>query len=147
MQTISAIGKSRITFRWTFVKRSVGIGLVVLGLLLFGMKGLLAGAVLNNWFAYFVNMALVSKYIGYKWYRQLLDLLPILVATIVSALVSYFSGLVAGCSLYIDGLIKLFVFLLVYCGWSFVFKPESFIYFKRIVRQFLSRFHFFSVNN
>ena len=67
LQTISAIGKSRTMFVWTMIKRAVGIGGIVLGLALFGMKGLLAGVVFNYWFSYGVNISLVSKHIGYKW--------------------------------------------------------------------------------
>ena len=52
LQTISAIGKSKTMFLWTLLKRTVGIAAIVGGLLLFGMKGLLAGATINSWFSY-----------------------------------------------------------------------------------------------
>lgn len=128
MQTISAIGKSKVTFVWTVVKRLVGMCFIVGGLALWGMKGLLCGAVLNNWFAYFVNMGLVSKHVGYKWYRQLWDLFPVLAASIVAAIVSYACGYFLHLSMYPDGIIKLLVFLVLYLGWSFVFKPDAYKY-------------------
>ena len=53
-------------FVWTLIRRTIGIGLIVGGLLLFGMKGLLIGVVISEWFSYFVNVGLVSKHIGYK---------------------------------------------------------------------------------
>ena len=71
LQPISAIGKSKVMFSWTIVKRVVGIGAVVVGLMLWGMKGLLLGVLINSYFAYFINILLVSKYIGYKWQRQI----------------------------------------------------------------------------
>ena len=64
LQTISAIGKSKEMFLWTVVKRTVGIGAIVLGLFLYGMKGLLIGVLINNYFSYFVNICLVSKHLG-----------------------------------------------------------------------------------
>lgn len=140
MQTISAIGKSKVTFVWTIVKRLIGIGFIVGGLALWGMKGLLCGAVLNNWFAYFVNMGLVSKYVGYKWYRQLLDLLPVTLASIVAAIVSYGCGRLLHLNLYPDGIVKLLIYLLLYLGWSFIFKPEAFEYFKTVLDTLFSRF-------
>ena len=54
-QSISAIGKSKTLFYWTLVKRIAGMAFVVLGLLIYGMKGLLIGMVLNTWFSYFVE--------------------------------------------------------------------------------------------
>lgn len=139
-QTISAIGKSKVTFIWTFVKRFVGIGFIVGGLLLWGMKGLLCGAVLNQWFAYFVNMSLVSKHIGYKWWRQLMDISQVLVASIAAAVISYICGQLIGFSIYPDGIVKLLIFTILYIAWSLVFKPEAFVYARGIIGPMFAQF-------
>ncbi|MBR4560696.1 MAG: lipopolysaccharide biosynthesis protein [Bacteroidales bacterium] len=140
MQTISAIGKSKVTFVWTFVKRLLGIGFIVGGLALWGMKGLLCGAVLNNWFAYFVNMGLVSKHVGYKWYRQLWDLFPVLAASMVAAIMSYVCGYFLHLNMYLDGIMKLVVYVVLYFGWSFVFKPDAYKYFLTVLDSLFSKF-------
>ena len=139
-QTISAIGKSKVTFVWTFVKRGVTIGLMVGGLALWGMKGLLIGVVINNWFAYMVNVGLVSKYIGYKWWRQLLDLTPVLICSILIAVVSWFMVDMLHLSLYIDGIVKVCVFCLLYMGWSMLFKPEAYVYTKGIAEMVVGKY-------
>lgn len=128
-QSVAAIGKSRTMFVWTFVKRVIGIALVVAGLLLAGMRGLLVGMVLNTWFSYFINIWLVSKYIGYSWQRQLLEILPVLLASLVAAAMTY--AIVAFCnlSLYMDGLLKLAVFIALYAAWSALFRPTAYQYF------------------
>ena len=128
MQTIAAIGKSRIMFKWTVIKRIVGIGAVVLGLMFFGMKGLLAGLFVNSWFSYFVNAGLVSKHVGYKWKEQILDLMPVAVVSVVAAVVSYMVSYFLGFSMYLNGAIMLVVYLIVYMGWSLLFKPEAYTY-------------------
>ena len=128
LQTISAIGKSRTMFLWTLLKRGIGISMIVGGLLLYGMKGLLAGAVFNSWFSYLVNIGLVSKHIGYKWTTQLKDLLPMMVASLLAAGISYGVSSLLHLSLYPDGIIRLVVFLVIYLGWSFIFKPECYTY-------------------
>ena len=132
-QTIAAIGKSKTMFIWTVIKRIVGIAFVVIGLFTFGMKGLLVGVLLNTWFSFFVNIWLVSKYIGYKWTKQLADLLPVGIASLIAALVSYGVGYLLNLTLYPDGIVKFFVYLVVYLGWSFIFKPESYTYFLTII--------------
>ena len=139
MQTISAIGKSKVTFVWTIVKRLVGIGLIVGGLALWGMKGLLCGAVLNEWFSYFVNMGLVSMYVGYKWYRQLWDLFPVLAASIIVAIVSYGCGYFLHLDMYLNGIVTFLIYVALYLGWSFVFKPEAFMYSKTILDTLFSK--------
>ena len=120
-------------FVWTVIKRTVGIAFVVIGLLTIGMKGLLVGVLLNTWFSFFVNIWLVSKHIGYKWTKQLVDLLPVGIASLIAALVSYGVGYLFNLSLYPDGIVKFFVYLIVYLGWSFIFKPEAYTYFLTII--------------
>lgn len=132
-QTIAAIGKSKTMFVWTVIKRTVGIAFVVIGLFIFGMKGLLVGVLLNTWFSFFVNIWLVSKHIGYKWTKQLVDLLPVGIASLIAALVSYGVGYLFNLSLYLDGIVKFFVYLIIYLGWSFIFKPEAYTYFLTII--------------
>ena len=132
-QPIAAIGKSKTMFLWTLAKRTFGLTFMIGGIILFGMKGFLVGVVLFNWFCYFVNIGLVSKYIGYKWTRQLLDLMPVTIVCILALVSCYLLGRWMQLSLYIDGIIKFFVFLAIYLGWSFIFKPEAYTYFLTII--------------
>lgn len=133
LQSISAIGKSKTMFLWTLLKRVVGIGAVVIGLMIWGMNGLLAGVVINYWFSYFVNISLVSKYIGYNFWRQIQDILPVAITSAAAAAISYVIGYVLHFNMYSDGVLKLSVYLTIYMGWSLVFKPEAYTYFLTII--------------
>ena len=140
--TISAIGKSKVTFLWTMIKRGVGMLMIVGGMALFGMKGILAGAICNEWFTYFVNMGLVSKYVGYKWYRQLIDLLPIVVNAIVCFVLSYVVVNMFEFDLYIDGGVKFLIYVILYIGFSVIVKQDAFIQFKDVMLPLLSKINF-----
>ena len=129
LQTISAIGKSKVMFIWSLIKQLTVIILMVGGLLLAGMKGLLAGRVIGSWFVLFVNMGLVSKHIGYKLKKQLLDLMPVFVTSTLAAVISFGCGYLLHLNLYLDGLVKVLIYLTIYLGWSFLFKPEAYTYF------------------
>lgn len=142
-QTIAAIGKSKVMFLWTLAKRTVGLSFMIVGLLLFGMKGFLVGVVIYNWFAYFVNIGLVSKYIGYKWYQQLLDLFPTGVVSVAIFIVCYFVGSWLQLDMFYDGALKLVLYILLYLGWSLLFKPECYTYFLSIIPN---RFVFWKKN-
>ena len=124
--SIAAIGESRIMFRWTLIKRTLGSTFIIVGLFVWGMKGLLVGVIMYNWFCYFVNIGLVSKHIGYKWYLQLLDLMPMAVAAFASAVVAYLVAIPLHLSLYLEGIVKLVVCLALYMSWSLLFRPEAF---------------------
>ena len=133
LQAIAAIGKSKTMFVWTLLKRGVGIVAIVLGMVFFGMKGLLVGMILNAWFSLFVNMGLVSKHVGYKFWRQILDLLPVGIASLIAAVASFGVGYLLHLSMYPDGLVKAGVYAIIYLGWSFIFKPEAYTYFLSII--------------
>ena len=138
-QTIAAIGKSRVTFIWTMVKQIVNIVLQLVGIISWGIWGLLIGKVLSAWISYFINISLVSKYIGYKTCRQLKDLLPIFVVSFVAVAVAYYGGTLFHCGMYTTALIQIFLFIAVYIAWSFLFKPESYKYSLSIIHDFKSR--------
>ena len=135
LQAIAAIGKSRTMLIWTVLKRVIGLVAMIGGLLLFSMKGLLLGVVFNAWFSYFVNISLVSRHIGYKWSRQLLDILPVVIASVIAALIAFFSIHFLHLNMYLDGLLKSVIYLLIYVGWSLVFKPDAYTYFLSIIPQ------------
>lgn len=138
-QSIAAIGKSRTMFWWTVLKRMVGIGFVVVGLMIFGMKGLLVGMVLNTWFSFFVNIGLVSKHIGYKWWRQLLDIFPVMIISVLIAVVCYFAGEFLGLSLYLDGLLKFGLYVVLYILVSVIFRLEAYQYTLSIIKPMFSK--------
>ena len=133
LQAISAIGKSRTMFIWTVIKRFFGISCIIVGLYLFGMRGLLVGVVLNYWFSYFVNICLVSKHIGYHWVQQIKDLAPVAVSSTLIALVSFGIGYMLNLNMYLDGFVKMLTYLLFYIGWVLLFKPDAYRYFLSLI--------------
>ena len=138
-QTIAAIGKSKVFFIWTVVKQSVGITLQVVGMIVWGMWGLLAGKVIASWFSYFVNISLVSKHVGYKRRQQLMDLMPMFAVSVIAAACAYFGASFLGLGLYADGIVKTLIFLAVYLGWSLLFKPEAYKYSLSVIESLKSK--------
>lgn len=133
LQSIAAIGNSKEMFIWTIIKRVVGLGAIVSGLIIWGMKGLLFGVVFNAWFSYFVNISLVSRYIGYKNSDQLRSIMPVAIASVISGAIAYFVGCLLNLSMYVDGIVKFVVFAIIYLGWSLIFKPEAYKYLISII--------------
>lgn len=127
-QTIAAIGKSKTMFNWTLAKRTVGLVFMIGGLYCAGMWGFLVGVIIYNWFCYFVNIGLVSKYIGYGWKQQLRELMPMAFVSICALTISYMSLTPLNFGLYVDGILKALLFIFVYLGWSIIFRPEPFLY-------------------
>ena len=89
-----------------------------------------------------INAYQVHKYIGYKLFTQLLDLLPILVMALISLAVAYCTVyLIPEVNMYLLALIRLFVFVAVYLGGSVLCKMESFRFVKETIPMFMARFN------
>ena len=132
-QPIAAIGKSKLLFKWTIIKRVVGTTIMVGGLLIWGIWGLLIGAVVYNYFIYATNAFLVSKHIGYSLRDQLKDLFPVIALTVFCFASVYGFGLLLHYNIYINGIIIGGVFALAYFGISAITKMDSYEYFKTML--------------
>lgn len=85
---VAARGKSKSLFRWTVIKRGVGLILIGIGCF-FGIYGILIGYVCVSWFVYFCNAYLVDKFLHYQLITQAQDLMPILGCTILAIACAY----------------------------------------------------------
>lgn len=143
LQAISAIGKSKIMFTWTIIKRILSISLVVIGLLIGDIYGLLTGMVIGTWLIYFINIYLVDKHIGYKFYRQLRDLLPIFLLASISFLVAFLFSYVIDFSLYVNALFVALLFMTLYLYFAYINKMTELSFcielmskmFRRIIKK------------
>lgn len=138
-QTIAAIGKSNVFFVWTVIKQSISVAVQVIGLIVWGLWGLLIGKVISSWFSYFVNISLVSKYVGYKNIQQIKDLSPVFIVSGIAIAVGYYGASLFNFGMYPDGIIKAVLFIAVYIGWSLFFKPEAYKYTLSILKGFRSK--------
>ena len=139
-QPIAAIGKSKLLFKWTVIKRIVGTTIMVGGLLIWGIWGLLGGVVAYNYFIYAVNALLIRKHIGYKLRMQLSDLLPVIVLTVVSFSLAFGVGYLLDLNMYMKGAIEFMVFALIYCCGSVFFKLDAYTYFKSTLPLIMGKF-------
>lgn len=135
-QSIAAIGKSKVMFIWSFIKQTTGLVFMVVGWYTFGIKGLLIGMVMKSWLIYIINASLVSNYIGYKLWRQLLDITPVLLISILAFVISFYISNLIGASIYVDACIKFIVYAVSYIVCSVCFKMESYLIFKDLAKPY-----------
>lgn len=87
-QVVCAVGKSKEVFKWNVVKRLIGFVFIFIGLY-WGIIGLLYGMVCSFYFTFIVNALVATPTTGYTIFQQLKDVFPILVISIISAVLSY----------------------------------------------------------
>lgn len=139
-QAIAAIGKSKAMFIWSVIKQSIGLILLVFGLVFWGMTGLLVATVISIWFVYFVNASLVSRYIGYNLKTQLLDLIPIILLSGFTFVVSFYLSFIIDCNMYILAIYQIILFAVIYIVLSILFKLKGLFLLKDMLTLMLCRF-------
>ena len=138
--SIAAIGKSSVFFKWTIVKRSVTIILCVVGIWIGGMHGMLWMSVLGAWVVYVINAYLVDKYIGYRFIDQFKDILPFIVLATLDAILVYYIGSYMCLNIFVVAIIQCVLYISVYLVISWLFKFESFVYIENVLKKkFLER--------
>lgn len=139
-QAIAAVGKSKAMFNWSVVKQFTGLGFMLAGFYMFGMKGLLIGMVMKSWLIFLINAALVSRFIGYRLTQQLLDLLPVLLLSLASFLGAYYVVSLVEFSLYVEALISAFIFGVIYFAGAVAAKLYAFALCKDLLSPYLKKF-------
>lgn len=138
-QTIAAIGKSQVMFKWGLIKQLVGVIFVVVGLFVWGIKGMLIGMVMKSWLIYIVNAALVHKYIGYTIWTQFKDLTPTMINAILSYVLAKLLGGVLSLNMYLEAVIELVFFSVMYFCLSYLFNRVSYNYLKELLLSFFQK--------
>ena len=125
-QPIAAIGKSKVMFYWGVVKQTLGIALIVGGLIIAGIWGMLVGMVIKSWIVYFINCYLVDKHIGYGMKEQILDLAPVVMMSIAAFGIAYIGGVVLHWNIYLIAAVQIVIYMIIYCGATYLFKRDLF---------------------
>lgn len=136
---VAAKGLGSVLFKWSIPKRGLGILFIVIGLLIWGMKGLLIGMILSSYTIYFVNSFLVDKYIGYSIIQQLKDIIPIVLIAILSSVPAICVGLFLDINIVVKSLIQFILFMSLYYFGSRLLKLESYNIANDVASNYLKR--------
>ena len=121
---VASIGRSKVLFSATVIKRIVQIFLLLSGIYIGGIFGLLWGTTLFSYFAACYNACLVQKYLNYSLIKQIRELLPIIFLNIISYTLAYLLQIVFYDDCVFMYIMMVIVYLLSYIVLSFVFKLE-----------------------
>lgn len=137
--SLAAIGESKVIFKWNLIQRILTIVLCVLGIVIAGMKGLLWSGVAGTWAVYIINSFLISKYVGYSFYKQTMDILPSILISLVVGVIAYYGGALINAHMYVVAIVQALFCLLFYAIISRILKIEPFLYLKGIVISKISK--------
>lgn len=129
---VASVGKSKELFKWTIIKRIIGLFFIGIGFVSFKVIGLLWGMVIGSYVIYIINSFLTSKYVGYNLKNQLSDLFPIISISSIAGLITYFVSMIEIHWLF-SFLLMIVVYCLMYLFLSITLKIDAFSSFKSTV--------------
>ena len=91
MSVLKAVGRSDYVLRLEIIKKIIGVFFILLGLYIWGIWGILYALALNSFIEIFLNGYYLNKELNYSGLDQLLDMLPSIIISSLSGLVSYVS--------------------------------------------------------
>lgn len=134
-QLVSAVGRSKAIFFWNIVKRVIDIAFILIGLC-FSVYGIMWGMVISMFITCIINIQVAQKSISYSIKEQILDNLPFLLYSVVSATLTYATMSYLG-SEPIDLLWIIPLFSIIYCTLLFVFSTNEVRLIKRMILDYV----------
>ena len=119
---LKVLGRSDLFLKIEIYKKLVGVSLILL-LFRFGIDGLLASILITSFIGFFINTYYTQKLIGYGAIKQILDLLPTFILSIISTgVIFYFSNILRDFNLILQILIPLFMGAFFFISSSLILK-------------------------
>lgn len=137
--TVASLGKSKELFKWTIIKRVLALMTTLLGMMLYGIYGLLVGSVIGSWILYVANAYLCSKYVGYTFKLQVKDIIQVVVIAVISFVVSYLVGNQFVANMYLIALVKVAIFGGLYICFSYAFKVRPMMILISTIKDYLHK--------
>ncbi|MBE6346170.1 MAG: lipopolysaccharide biosynthesis protein [Lentimicrobiaceae bacterium] len=136
---VASIGKSKAMFYWTIVKRTLGIIYLIVGLYYWDIYGLLWACVAGSWTILIINAYLTSKYVRYDLKEQFMDLLPIILLSIVSYIISEMTLYFIDVDVILKSFIRGGIFSISYIVIAHMLKIEAYTQIKSLLFEYVKK--------
>ena len=132
-------GRGDLFLRLEIIKKSLAVPTVAIGVL-FGVKIMIAGMILNSLIAYYLNSYWSGRFIGYSVREQIKDILPSFLLAASMGVVVFVEGLTISLPPLPLLAIQLITGVLLVIGMCEAFHFRDYIYIKEIVTANLNKF-------
>jgi O-antigen/teichoic acid export membrane protein len=132
LNMLTVQGRSDLFFRLEVIKRLLAIPTIIVGIV-FGVKAMILGMMVNTLIAYFLNSYWSGKFIGYASWQQIRDVLPSFVLAVSVALIVYLAGYFMQMPYLYELIAQVALGALLTVGFAELSHLDSYTYIKLIV--------------
>jgi teichuronic acid exporter len=127
-------GRSDLVLRLEVYKKILAVPVIIFGIL-FGMRVLLLGMVVNSFIAYTLNSYWSGKFLNYSIGAQLKDIIPSFMIAISMSVIVYFIGVLVPYGYLATLLIQISIGCFITFGLCEIFRLEAYLIMKDIFSQ------------
>lgn len=119
-------GRSDLFLRLEIIKKIIGLTLIAIVLFFkIGINGLLWAAVLSSYIGYFINSYYSAELLSYSTIEQIKDITPAFIASVLMAIVVYFSSAIIPDSNLVKIIAQIIIGVVVYIGLSKIMRIKE----------------------
>jgi len=141
LQAIKALGRSDLFLILEIVKKVLGVAVLLIAMW-FGVFWIVMGTVFTTVISSIINAFPNKKLLKYSWIEQMRDLLPYMGLTVLMGVPVYLMNYlytVFGWNMYLVLLLQVVAGIILYVGFSWLFKLEVFGYLLNTIKEFLGK--------
>jgi len=134
LSMLKVMGRSDLFLRLEIIKKILSVPIIVIGIL-YGIKIMILGMLVNTIFAYYLNSYWSGKMISYPFFEQVKDIFPsFLLAFTVSVVVFIIANFISLSNVWIL-IVQIITAAILTFVLSEIFKLSSYLYIKEIIRN------------
>jgi O-antigen/teichoic acid export membrane protein len=137
---LKSIGRGKLFFYNSLLKRSIGLILIIIGAQ-FSMMELMIAATVSSYICFFINIIVSKRIFNYKLSEQMKDIMPCLIVAVLAGIATFFTGkIIEYLNIYFLLIALVITYILLYLFVSYIFKLEGLhIYYNIIKDKFIRR--------
>jgi teichuronic acid exporter len=132
LSILEVVGRSDLFLKLEIIKKTLAIPAIIFGLL-FGIKILIAGMIVNTFIAYYINSYWSGKFINYSIQQQIKDIMPSFLLAAGMSFLVFLTGCVLDLSYLVKLILEIILGVLFFIGFCELIKMPDYLYLKQIV--------------
>lgn len=139
LNMLNVKGRSDLFLKLEIIKKIFAIPVIIIGIL-WGIKIMIVGMIVNSVIAYLLNSYYSGRLIGYSTIEQIKDILPSLIFALIVNAIVFFVGQFLTTSNWIILGIQLIIALVLFIGLGEMIKMRDYVYLKTIALEQIRKY-------
>jgi teichuronic acid exporter len=127
-------GRSDLVLKLEIIKKMLAFPVIIVGII-YGIKIMIVGMIINTLIAYFLNSSYSGRLIGYSTFNQIRDILPAFIIAVIIGISVFISGTIFFIPIQFVLIIQITIGVFLTVVISEILQIESYVYLKKLILE------------